>query len=323
MAKNDIVLKKYLSDKVRFADLINGSLFSGKQIVKPESLTQLDGEADLYLTDQAGHTKEVMRYRDVIMKADFGLYFAILAEENQMNVHYAMPVRNMLYDALSYTEQVEQLKKEHQQKGDRMTGAEFLSGIRKEDVLIPVITLVVYYGEQEWDGNLDLYGMMGIGCEHPVLQEIKEIIPNYKINLLHAGNIEKLENYRSSLHLVFGMLKYKSDKDKLSEYITSNHDALETMDEDTYQVIGVLLHEEARLKKYKKNEKVGFNMCKAIEEMIQDGRKDGIQQGIKEGVKEEKFRIAKELKGLLPDEVISEKTHLPLDVVKHLTADTF
>ncbi|MBS6195229.1 MAG: hypothetical protein KH828_06585 [Clostridiales bacterium] len=310
MAKDDIVLKKYLSDKVRFADLINGSLFGGKQIIEPESLTQLDGEADIYLTDQSGHTKGVMRYRDVIMKADFGLCFAILAEENQMNVHYAMPVRNMLYDALSYTEQVEQLKREHRRQGDRMTGSEFLSGMKKEDIIIPVITLVVYYGEQEWDGNLDLYGMMGIAHEHPLRNEIREVLPNYKINLLHAGNIQKLENYRSSLHLVFGMLKYKSDKCKLIKYIDTHREALETMDEETFQVIGVLLHEEARLQKYRKNEKVGFNMCRAIEEMIQDGRNEGIKEGI--------LHIAKELKGILPDEVISEKTNLPLDVIKNL-----
>ncbi|MBS6196717.1 MAG: hypothetical protein KH828_14245 [Clostridiales bacterium] len=317
MAKGDIILKKYLSDKVRFADLINGSLFDGKQIVKPENLTQLSGEADIYLADQRGRTKGLMRYRDIVMKADFGLWFGILAEENQMKIHYAMPVRNMLYDALSYTEQVEQLKKAHHRKRDPMTGEEFLSGMKKEDTLIPVVTLVVYYGEEEWDGNLDLYGMMGIKQEHPFRKEIQAVLPNYKINLLHAGNIEKLENYKSSLQLVFGMLKYKSDKFKLNEYINKNREVLETMDEETYQVIGVLLHEEARLKKYKKNEKVGFNMCRAIEEMIQDGRNDGRNDGIKE----EKFRIAKELKGILPDEVISEKTKLPLEIVKSLRTE--
>lgn len=127
MGKEDITLKNYLSDKAIFADLVNGSIFDGMQIVKPENLTQLNGEADLYLTDKEGKIKTVMRYRDVVMQTDF----AIIAEENQMNVHYAMPVRNMLYDALSYTEQVEQIRKGHERKGEKLTGAEFLSGMKR------------------------------------------------------------------------------------------------------------------------------------------------------------------------------------------------
>lgn len=310
MAKEDVVLKKYMSDKGRFADLVNGRIFDGKQIVKPENLTLLNGESDLYLIDKNGRKKTIMRYRDVIMKADFGMYFAVIAEENQMKIHYAMPVRNMLYDALSYTEQVAQIKKEHVEKGEILTDEEFLSGIKKEDKIIPVITLVLYYGEKEWDGHLDLYGMMGLNHTELVQQEIRQVLPNYRINLVHAGNIEKLENYKSSLQLVFGMLKYKSDKNKLREYIQENRRELSAVDEETYDVIGILLHEEKRLEKYRKKEKVGLSMCQAIEEMIKDGRK--------EGIKEEQVRIAKELKGILSDEMIAEKTNLSLEIVRDL-----
>lgn len=55
-------------------------------------------------------------------------------------------------------------------------------------------------------------------------------------------------------------------------------------------------------------------MCKAIDEMIEDGRNEGENSG----KKKEKLRIAKELKGLLSDEVIAEKTELPLEVIKNL-----
>lgn len=318
MAKNDIVLKKYMSDTERFADLVNGSLFDGTQIVKPENLTQIPGESDVYFVAADNKKKYITRYRDVIMKADFGLYFVVIAEENQMKVHYAMPIRNMLYDALSYTEQVEQIKKEHHLQGEKLTDDEFLSGMKKEDKIIPVITLVIYYGEKEWDGNLDLYGMMGLDSESTIIKEIKSVLPNYKINLIHAGNIDKLENYKSSLQLVFGMLKYKSDKCKLKEYLIQNRASLEAMDEETYHVISVLLHEEERLKKYKKQNEVGLSMCRAIDEMIQDGRNEGRAEGIEAGIHDEQLRIAKELKGFLSDEIIAEKTNLPLEIVNKL-----
>lgn len=70
----------------------------------------------------------------------------LLACENQENVHYAMPVRNMLYDSLSYVEQIRQSWKHlESSEKQKVTGAEFLSQFRKEDRLVPVITLVFYY----------------------------------------------------------------------------------------------------------------------------------------------------------------------------------
>ncbi len=39
---------------------------------------------------------------------------------------------------------------------------EILSGIKKTDALIPVITVVVYYGEKPWDGATSLHGMWGL-----------------------------------------------------------------------------------------------------------------------------------------------------------------
>lgn len=40
MGKKDITLKDYLSDRRRYADLINGSIFRGEQIVCAEDLTE-------------------------------------------------------------------------------------------------------------------------------------------------------------------------------------------------------------------------------------------------------------------------------------------
>lgn len=118
------------------------------------------------------------------------------------------------------------------------------------------------------------------------------------------------ENYKSSLQLVFGMLKYKSNKTRLKKYINQNREKLEAMDKETYQVIGVLLHAEKHLEKYGRKDKEELSMCKAIEEMIEDGKMEGRE--------EEKLRIAKELKGILSDKVISEKTTLPLEIVKNI-----
>ena len=50
------------------------------------------------------------KHRDLLkfaaMMQDSHVNYVILGVENQMEVHYAMPVRNMVYDALQYDKQV-------------------------------------------------------------------------------------------------------------------------------------------------------------------------------------------------------------------------
>ena len=76
----------------------------------------------------------------------------VLGIENQSNVHYAMPVRNMLYDAMQYEKQVRQLAAAHRKKHDAATSDEYLSGMSREDKITPVITLVINFGSKRWDG---------------------------------------------------------------------------------------------------------------------------------------------------------------------------
>lgn len=57
-----------------------------------------------------------------------------------------MPVRTMLYDALAYTEQKDNL--ELKQKKD---GSYYRGKLTKNQKLIPVLSLVFYYGDTPWD----------------------------------------------------------------------------------------------------------------------------------------------------------------------------
>ena len=70
MANDDVALKVWLRDKTRFADLFNGTIFDGKQVVKPKELEIVKGEGVAVLENKGEGEKDrgVQRYRDVIMK---------------------------------------------------------------------------------------------------------------------------------------------------------------------------------------------------------------------------------------------------------------
>jgi hypothetical protein len=53
-----------------------------------------------------------------------------------------MPVKKILYDSMQYARQV--TKAHNQEKGNKPSSGEFLSGFYKTDRLIPVVTLVIY-----------------------------------------------------------------------------------------------------------------------------------------------------------------------------------
>jgi len=44
MGQRDYCLKRYLSDETRFADLINGILGEGQQVISPDDLTDMDSQ---------------------------------------------------------------------------------------------------------------------------------------------------------------------------------------------------------------------------------------------------------------------------------------
>lgn len=236
MGKSNIAVKQWLRNKKRFADLFNGTVFHGKQVVHPEDLEEIDSESSIIITDKEGKETGIQRYRDIVMRWKQGAELAIMACENQNKVHYAMPVRTMIYDGLTYADQINQLWGQHQD-GEKITEEEFLSRFRKNDKLFPVISLVFYYGLKVWDGNTDLYEMFYNGEKIRNHDLLKSYIPNYPINLVDVGNIEDINQFQTDLQVILGMLQYKSEKDALQKYLEDHKEYFSELNTGTYQAI--------------------------------------------------------------------------------------
>ncbi len=277
MGNNDIFMKRWLSDKERFADLINGSLFQGEQIFSAQNLKIENGEQNIVLQEPDGAAMTVSRFRDIMMSSDDGKRIVVLACENQQEINYAMPVRGMLYDALSYTEQVGRIKKARRRKKELKGSAEFLSGLKREDRLAPVLTVIFYYGDAEYDAQKDIHGLLGIDRKEDEL--LKKYIPNYHINLIDPRRIDDVSCFQTDLQIIFGMLQYKNSKEELRGYIQSNRNYFGNLDMDTYHAVKALLGSEQYLK-FEERSDGGIDMCKALDDLYQDGVNEGVERGI-------------------------------------------
>lgn len=191
-------------------------------MILPEQLKELDTTeiAVPYGADGAGEPEQ--KYRDVmkslIAMQDENMAYLLLGIENQSDVHYAIPVKNLVYDAMHYAKQVQEAANSHRKAKDykEHNRGEFLSGFYKEDRLIPVITLVIFFSPDEWDGPTSLHEMMSVKDER-----ILSLVPDYQIHLIAPVRLadKELKKFHSSLREVLGFIKYSKDKDRLIEVV--------------------------------------------------------------------------------------------------------
>lgn len=295
MGKSNAAVRTYIRKAERFADLFNYYLFSGMAIIKAEDLETADGESDIIVENKGGKEKVVQRYRDITMRWKYGVNLTILACENQERVHYAMPVRTMIYDGLSYADQIKRL--EVKMEGQKLEPEEFLSKFRKDDKLIPVVTLILYYGLEEWDASTDLYGMLEVNEHLKESGVFQKFIPNYKINLIDVEHMKDLENLQTDLQIVLGMLQYRGNTEKLKNYVEGHKDYFSSVDKDTYNAIAELLQSKSKLKKAiktvkAKDGKERVDVCKAIDGIYDNGVNAG-KKMMQDKVKEAEMKVQK------------------------------
>ena len=302
MGKKDLATKVLLRKPEVFADAFNQFLYHGKQVIHPEDLYERDPEEIVLPFGTArGKAVDVTKLRDILrlctVKTDGKLNYCILGIESQSDVHYAMPVRNALYDMMNLSSQVSKSVKET--KADKqMTSGEFLSGFTKEDKLLPVVTLVFYFGEEPWDGPRSLREMYA---------EVDEVILShaidYKLNLISPKEIkeEELVQFHSELRQVVTFLKYAEDTEMIKQNVMKQ-ELFQFASEDVIRVVELFTSY-----RFPREEKEDVNMCKGLEGLRAEGVAEGLERGLEQGEQRSRLTILRNmLKREFSDELIME-----------------
>ncbi len=281
--KPDVIFKDFWRENDRFASLFNTVVFGGKEVIKPEELSELD--TDVSNVIELGEYKETLtRARDVIKRAAYGVDFVIMGIENQTRVHYGMPLRVMLYDSLGYLKECRELARQHQKDGDKATPDEFLSGLHRDDRLHPIISIVIYYNEKPWDGPKSLKDLV---VEMP--EEIDRAFSNYQMNLLQVGESERYHFNNEDVQDVFETARhiYKGEFDQVKTMFGNRN-----VKSDVGAMIGVMTDSNLIIERAYES-KGGMNMCTALEKLKETGREEGRVEGRAEGKREMIFAFLK------------------------------
>lgn len=293
--EKDFYSSLFFSDNERYADIINGIGCDGIPFVKGNDLQELDTRVRHNSVYHRGmgrlgrrHGRKKMLYRDLVRKTPFGINFAIVGIENQEEIDYALPLRAMCYDAGTYEKQAAGIRRQVRRNSKGLSAGEYLYGFPKTGRLYPTVTLILYYGEKEWDGAKDLHGLIDFT---DIPDSLREKVSNYRIHVIEVRKLTDTDRFRTDVKQVFDFIRFSKDKKKLKELI--EHDpAYAFLEEDAYDMVAGYAGEEEMFRIKDKCKKGGkIDMCQGLREWIEDERNEGRVEGMAEGKAEERERM--------------------------------
>lgn len=262
MKEKDISEKNLLSYNDVFADIVNGTMFEGKDIVKSDELTDANTVTQ-FKDDRKVHREQVRDIAKLWKKNK--VVFSFIGIENQTAPDKDMILRVISYDGATYKSQY----------GNKY--------------IYPVFTIVIYWGKAAWKVPTSIKDR--IDCP----EELKAMVTDYKFKLLDMGRLtdEEIERYKSDFSFIAGVMAKKSRYRPDKKEIRHPEEVLDLLD----KVMG-----DERFRKIKgeiqaaKKEGRKVDMCEFLDELENRGLRRGIEQGRLEGEELATFHIAKNLK---------------------------
>lgn len=293
MGKKDIVDRPFFSDCERFAELINCSVYGGEEILSPKDLNLLHRKYPS-LSGASGENERDVLMRDRKHNICYGI-------EIETESDYSMPERVMVYDICEYEYQIKELHKEHIDRKDYKNYREKKSRMKESDILLPIVTVVLYLGEGRWEGRLRLSQMFGKA------ENMKNLIGarlhDYDFPLIEADYVNP-EDYKTDLKEFFQAMQCRDDRKGLERLFKTER--FQNIRLETARAIAVHLNVKELIHKMDKEE---LPMCRAFEELMEEKRQEGKIKGISEGKREEKVLIIKRMiKEGLDEALISRVT---------------
>lgn len=281
MGKKDTALSWYLNKSKVFADLCNGIFYEGEKRVFPDELAEVQTTYAEEMKDRNGECCSRIRGRDVAKLLCRDRHFVLIAVENQDRVNYTMPVRNMEYDALELRRQLRRNTRRRKLDGSLETPEERLSGMKKTDKLIPMVTIVFYHGEGKWEAAEHLQDMLDMTA---VDEKLRSYTTDYKLHVVNMAELNE-ENFETGLRELVGLSKCRNSKEKMRDYCEKNAERLRGLAADAFDAICAVLNlKRLRVEKEKYKEEGGkVNMCKAFEDMMKESEMQGERRGEKRG----------------------------------------
>lgn len=281
MAAQDITSNTYLYDKGRVADLLNAIVYRGRPVIRADDIREITPIVPRMWWNEDKLEAEV-RIADASYRVVTPWWTAIFLFQNQTDISYIMPVRGLDLEAASYYGQWKDIGIQHEKKKDLRQGGEFLSRFTNKDRLEGVMTIVLYYGREKWDGPRTLKEQF---ADELLKDKLQDFIQDYSLNLVEVRSYPYIDRFQTDLRQVFGFLQRDDDQEKLRQFVRDNQVFFNNVPEDAYDLLAAMSHVEL-LSKYKESyldeRSKNYMMSKAFEDWSKEEREEGRLEGLAE-----------------------------------------
>lgn len=251
MGDKDITEKILESYNDVFADIVNGIVFNGEQVVREEDL--VDATPFGYFKASG---KVRAQERDIAKRWMNGnICISLIGLENQTRPDPYMPIRVLQYDAAAYRAQIP--------KAGRKP-------------VYPVMTIVLYCGyKRRWNGPRTLHRMLGLN----ITEQMIPFINDYRMNLVELAWMSE-EEINRRFHGDFRIFaNHLMQKRRNREYVPDAQVMRHAR--EVLQLLSVMEHDHRYEDAY--NSLVqrsqpgegGWNMCDVMDKAVNSGIEKG------------------------------------------------
>ena len=279
MAKEkDRAAKNFFSDPKIFSEFVNLSLFNGEERIKAEDLREIDPVNSTVFTKNKSLEVLVDNLYDSTVKESDENVYAIIGLESQAYSDKHMVIRAGIASLLIYDNQI--------------------ATIKEGEKLKPVYIIVFNMLDRKWSNATDLRKLLS-----------EEAIKVFGSPLVNAGYYvldphelkgEKIKKISKPLKLVLNIIKNQRDKKELLSYINSE-EAFKNLDYRTAKLLETIMKVDIP-------NDGGYNMCKAIEDIKNDGKLEGKREGILEGEVKTLYELTRD--GRITKETAASKLNI-------------
>ena len=277
MAQKDITQKLLEDYEDVFADIVNVLVFDGEEVVHPNAL-EASNLRSQYKAASDGMLHE--QERDVVKYWKEGdLRIGLIGLENQIKVEREMVLRVLGYDGAAYRDQLRKNSKK-EKVSENTTENEEENEKRKQ--LYPVLTLILYFGEEHWNKPKTLKELLDIP------DVLDDYISDYRINVVEVAWLddETISKFTSDFRIVADFFVQRR---KNKDYQPSA-EKIQHVDE-FLKLLVAFTGDPAYGEMIPSISKGEFTMCKVVEQF----RNEGLEQGRKQGRTDEQKRIAENM----------------------------
>ena len=250
MGQKDTTEKLLMDYNDVFADIVNGLLCKGEQVVQPCDLV-MSQPISQYKADGKIHEME----RDVCKYWKPGnVRIALYGLENQTRVENFMPFQIIGYDGSAYRAQL----------------------LEKKETVVPVVTMVLYFGtETRWNKPTNIKALMDIP------RWLDPYVTDYKINVFEIAWLseKELDQFQSDFRII---ARFFVEKRKNPNYIPEDPMEIEHVDE-FLKLMAVLTGDNRYVDILRFDGKEIVSMCDVAARLENIGLQKGRAAGLAEG----------------------------------------